>query len=187
MEHKNKNPRRRKCVVCKTLFVPRFNTFQKTCNEAKCVVVYMQTEKAKNERKAMVAMRERVKTTSQWRNELQTIFNRWVRMRDAKLGCISCGRPLVGKYDAGHYYSVGAYPSLRYHPDNCHGQCVECNQHRHGNLIEYGERLTKRIGVERVEELRRVRTQMVRLTIGEIKDAIKLYKRKIKELNGLNH
>jgi hypothetical protein len=64
---------------------------------------------------------------------------------------------------------------------------VECNQHRHGNLIEYGERLTKRIGVERVEELRRVRTQMVRLTIGEIKDAIKLYKRKIKELNGLNH
>ena len=178
----SKKPRQRKCVVCKTKFVPRFTTFQKTCNEAACILVHMQQEKANNERKAMVAMRERIKTPSQWRNELQTIFNRWVRLRDKSLGCISCGRPLVGKYDAGHYYSVGAYPSLRYHPDNCHGQCVECNQHRHGNLIEYGERLIERIGPERLEELKRLRREMLRLTIPEMRDAIKTYKTKIKEL-----
>ena len=186
--NKKQTPRRRKkCVVCKTTFIPRFNTFQKTCNEAKCVLVYMQGEKAKNERKAMAQMRERVKTASQWRNELQTLFNRWVRLRDKDKGCISCGKPLVGKYDAGHFYSVGAYPSLRYHPDNCHGQCTLCNQHLHGNLLEYHERLVIRIGAERCDALRLARRQQMRLSIGEIKEAIKMYKTKIKQLDGGKH
>jgi hypothetical protein len=64
--------------------------------------------------------------------ELQVIVNKYVRLRDKDKGCISCGTPLLGKYDAGHYYSAGGNPELRFNTDNIHGQCVYCNQHRHG-------------------------------------------------------
>jgi hypothetical protein len=53
----------------------------------------------------------------------QTIFNRFIRLRDSDEPCISCGNHHTGRYDAGHYLSAGAYPELRFHPLNCHKQC----------------------------------------------------------------
>jgi hypothetical protein len=93
------------------------------------------------------------KNASDYRNELQVIFNTWIRLRDSDEPCISCGVPLWGKFDAGHFHSVGDYPNLRYHVDNVFGQCVECNRHKRGNIHEYRINLIKRIGIERVEAL----------------------------------
>jgi hypothetical protein len=44
-------------------------------------------------------------------------------------------------------------PALRFDEDNCHRQCVPCNQHKSGNAIEYRIGLVARIGVGRVERL----------------------------------
>ena len=86
----------------------------------------------------------------------QKHFNSFIRRRDmntdkVSFTCISCGavKP-ISKMHAGHFYSSGHYPILRFHEDNVNGQCHRCNRHLHGNLIGYRERLVKKIGQERM-------------------------------------
>jgi Bacteriophage Lambda NinG protein len=91
--------------------------------------------------------------------EAQKVFNKWIRTRDEKEPCISCGAPppdLSGLHagrDAGHYRSIGSASHLRFHEDNCHAQCVKCNQWKAGNAVDYRLGLVLRMGVERVEAL----------------------------------
>jgi len=118
-----------------------------------CILLHSKALKAKNDRLKIQEMRERIKTRQEHLKELQVVFNSYIRERDKGTLCISCERPLKAKYDAGHFYSVGSYPNLRFDERNVHGQCVECNQHKHGNLIEYGERLLTRIGKQATDEL----------------------------------
>jgi hypothetical protein len=138
--------------------------------------------KHKKEKSELKAMRERVKSISHWRRDLQQVFNQFIRLRDANKGCVSCGKPLVGKYDAGHFFSVGSYPNLRFTETNCFGQCVECNQHKHGNLLEYREGILERITYEQLEELLAKKNLPLRMTLPEIKERIQYYKNKIKQL-----
>lgn len=130
----------------------------------------------------MAALKEKVKTRREWMADLQRVFNRFIRLRDQDKPCISCGRFHSGKYDAGHYLSVGGHPELRFHEDNVHRQCVPCNQHKSGNSIEYRLGLIERIGIERVEFLERKDHPPLKLSADDIKDLIRFYKAKIKEL-----
>ena len=76
----------------------------------------------------------KTKTIPQLTKKAQEVFNKWIRERDKDLGCISCG----GSVDhAGHYFSVGQHSALRFHEDNVHGQCIGCNNFKHGNLAHY--------------------------------------------------
>lgn len=77
----------------------------------------------------------------------QTIFNKWIRLRDANSGCISCGREVT---EAGHYLSQGHNSAYRFNEVNTNGQCTRCNCFMHGNLIEYRKGLVKRYGEEKV-------------------------------------
>ena len=86
-------------------------------------------------------------------------FNAYIRWRDSQeikdgFICISC-RELksVTKMHAGHFYSSGHYPILRFDPDNVHGQCERCNHFLSGNLNEYRKNLEVKVGRERLEIL----------------------------------
>ena len=78
-------------------------------------------------------------------------FNAFIRERDKATKCISCSTGPIE--NAGHYYSAGHYPPLRFDEDDVHGQCIGCNKWKHGNLIEYRKGLVKRIGEERIKRL----------------------------------
>ena len=57
--------------------------------------------------------KEKLKTKGQWTKEAQAAINAYVRWRDRKKNCISCGTSLSseslgGGYDAGHYRSRGS-------------------------------------------------------------------------------
>jgi hypothetical protein len=125
---------------------------------------------------------DKLKTHSDWLNELQKVFNTYIRTRDKSKPCISCGQMLIRKYDAGHYFAVGSYPNLRFNEDNVHGQCVACNQHKHGNVSEYAIKLPDRIGQEQYDKLLEDRNNPLHLSTEEIKELIQKYKQKIKEL-----
>jgi hypothetical protein len=127
-------------------------------------------------------MKAKLKTRQDYLKELQKVFNAYIRERDKMYTCISCMKPLRGKYDAGHYFSVGSYPNLRFNEANVHGQCVECNQHKHGNLIEYGARIIFRIGIKEYEALHEAKNGRLSLTVDEIQEQIKIYKAKLKQL-----
>jgi hypothetical protein len=118
--------------------------------------------KALRERQDKVKTRaalEALKTVPRLKKEAQHAFNRWIRQRDAEQPCISCGAPppdlsaLHAGRDAGHYRSTGSADHLRFNEDNCHAQCVSCNQWGAGKAVEYRMGLLARIGPERTNAL----------------------------------
>lgn len=163
MENKIK-PRR--CKICQIVFTPA-RQLQGVCGY-ECAKVHadkLKANKAKQERKIL---KEKLKTHKDYLQELQKIFNTYIRERDKFRGCVSCGKSLTEKFDAGHFYSVGKYPNLRFNVHNVHGQCVECNQHRHGNINEYSLRLGERIGNDNLLKLNDSRNTVTKLSIPEI-------------------
>ncbi|MEE4668247.1 recombination protein NinG [Pseudomonas alliivorans] len=153
--------RRKRCPSCRVMFTPA-RAGQAVCGEIDCAIAHGQSEKgraiagkalAEVGRREIKVRKEALKSRSDHIKDTQQAFNEWVRHRDAALPCVSCGRHHEGKYDAGHYRTVGSNPALRFEPLNCHKQCVPCNQHKSGNVIEYRIELARRIGTTNVEWL----------------------------------
>ena len=169
----------KKCKTCGSLFEPRAST-QVVCSW-QCASAFTAKEKEKRDRKEYREKKEALKSRRDWLNEAQTVFNAYIRLRDDKLPCVSCGRHHQGQYHAGHYRSVAAASQLRYNEDNVHKQCQPCNTHKSGNAIEYRINLVKRIGIERVKWLEN-NNDVVKWTIEQAKQIKELYNRKLKEL-----
>lgn len=167
-------PKSKKCKQCDKIFIP-YQPLQVVC----CMGCALEFNSKKQVTKRVKEMKKALVTHQSSINLLQTLFNTWVRLRDAGKPCISCGSKLGEKYDAGHYFSCGAYPNLRFNPDNVHAQCVHCNQHKHGNIAEYAKGLTLRIGQERFDALYEQRKLSTKLSIPEIAELIMAYKQKI--------
>lgn len=71
--------------------------------------------------------------------------------------------------------------SLRWNEENVNAQCVPCNQHKSGNLIDYRIGLIEKIGLDRVEWLEG--PQAVRkYTCDEMRELIVHYKTKVKTM-----
>lgn len=81
-----------------------------------------------------------------------THFHKFIRNRDKDKPCISCGKYTT--LQAGHYYSAGKHPVIRFNEDNVHGQCLSCNYYKSGDLINYTYNLIDRIGKDRFEKLK---------------------------------
>ena len=96
-------------------------------------------------------------TVNQLISKATTVFNRFIRNRDLEESCISCGN--FTTLQAGHYYSAGRFPALRFNENNVHGQCLKCNYYESGNLINYRKNLIHKIGIEEVKKLDRVAEQ----------------------------
>jgi hypothetical protein len=146
-----KRVKTRKCSYCREQFQP-FRMGQKACS-VECACQLAREKREKEERKADKVKRDKLKSRSDWLKEAQQAFNRWIRLRDDKDPCISCGRHHEGQYHAGHYLSTGARPELRFDPMNVHKQCQPCNTHLHGNLLMYRKAMIEIYGDEEVEIL----------------------------------
>ncbi|KPX57271.1 recombination protein NinG [Pseudomonas amygdali] len=183
-----KTPKAKKCRVpeCGASFVPQ-KLGQAVCSPA-CAIIDAPRNQAKArkalaqvERSEIKVRKEKLKTRSDHMKDTQQAFNEWVRHRDAALPCVSCGRHHQGKYDAGHYRTVGSNPALRFEPLNCHKQCVPCNQHKSGNVVEYRLELVRRIGVVNVEWLEGPHEPQ-KYTVEELKALTAKYRAMTREL-----
>ncbi|WP_018675747.1 recombination protein NinG [Riemerella columbina] len=111
---------------------------------------------------AKTIQKYKAKTRGQLVEQAQRLVNAFVRERDAindrgDFVCVSCGKyKPKHQCNAGHYFSRGGYPSVRFDLDNIHSQCIQCNLHQHGNLIPYRERLIRKIGEKRFEQLEKM-------------------------------
>ncbi len=130
------------------------------------------------------------KSLSTLKGDLQKVFNEYIRLRDTRhdkgtkyFVCISCETPkALTDMNAGHYWSVGGFPSVRYDEDNVHGQCIYCNCHQHGNLIAYNRNIIQKIGSERYQKLEIRAKSKSKLMAFEVEYLINEYKDKIKQL-----
>ena len=191
-------PRPPKCKHCRKPIIGARSSLATSCS-IECAIALTKKESAawdriqqaaqrkalREARKSTREARERLKTRSEWLKEAQAAFNAYIRERDKGFPCISCGRFHQGSWDAGHYRSVGAAPALRFHEDNCHRQCVPCNQHKSGNAIEYRLGLVARIGRERVEWLEGAHAP-AKVTIEDARRIRDEYRAKLKELRKTN-
>jgi hypothetical protein len=106
--------------------------------------------------RARKARREALKPRAKWLDEAQKVVNKYVRLRDKDLPCVSCDRPASwgGQWHASHFRSVGAASAVRFHLWNIHKACSICNNWKSGNLSEYEPRLAERIGTEKIAWLK---------------------------------
>lgn len=182
-----KQPRPKKCRVCRETFTPR-KALQVVCSP-NCALLHAKQKRERErkaldkiERKAIREAKERVKPRSEYMKEAQSVFNAWVRERDAGLPCISCGTTANVQYAAGHYRTTQAAPELRFEPLNVHRQCNRnCNMGKSGNLIEYRVGLVARIGAEAVAWLEG-RHEPKHYSIDDLKAIKAEYQQKLREL-----
>ena len=138
-------------------------------------------QKDKAERKELKQRKEKLKTKSDHAKDAQKEFNRFIRLRDHHLPCISCGRHHQGQYHAGHYRTVGAHPELRFNELNCHKQCSVCNNHKSGNIVEYRINLIRRIGEDSLNWLEGPH-EAKKYTVEELKEVKATYRKKANDL-----
>ena len=156
-------PKKVKCRYCKeytardsAVKVP-LGYFCSRDHAAQHAIDKSQKERKKRERRDLAKRKEALKTKRDYIKEAQAAFNRYIRLRDRRKPCISCGVHLRvkygGHYDCGHYRSTGAAPHLRFNVFNAAAQCVRCNRDLSGNVVEYRKELINRIGLELVERI----------------------------------
>lgn len=186
IERKPAKPKKCRVATCRASFVPS-RMGQAVCSPACAMIDAPRHEpKARKaladiERKDIKVRKEKLKSRADHMKDTQQAFNAWVRARDAALPCVSCGRHHQGKYDAGHYRTVGSNPALRFEPLNCHRQCSPCNTRLSGNIVNYRIELVQRIGAEAVEWLEGPH-EAKKYTVDELKAMTAEYRAKTREL-----
>ena len=173
-----------RCKHCKDKFEPKqFN--RKYCYKDDCNNAYfewLKDQAIKKAKRKRTQYNKDTETVQQLMKRAQKVFNLFIRERDKGMQCISCNTILKGKFDAGHYVSSGSCKALTFDEKNVHGQCVACNQHKHGNLINYREGLIERIGIVWVQHLELRRHDSIKYTRNELQQIITEYKQKVKNL-----
>lgn len=147
----------KKCCICGDKFEPIRSTLEKCCNKYDCKVSFAlqvaSKQKLAKEKKAKqdytkekIEAKEKLKTLTEWHNDLQKEINSIVRAIDYGHPCISSQRPLGKSFDAGHMYSRGSNPHIRYHLFNIFAQSVHDNQWKSGNQLDFVDGLEKTFG-----------------------------------------
>ena len=173
------------CKVCKSQYTKSRMGQVVCCPE--CAMTLARSKNAKAEKVEITRARRaavaRLKTRSDWMKEAQTEVNKYVRLRDAGLGCISCDKPANwgGQWHASHFRSVGAASSVRFNLWNIHKSCSVCNNWKSGNLSEYEPRLREKIGNEKVDWLR-AQNQLATYSIEYLKRLKNIFKKRAKRL-----
>lgn len=140
-------------------------------------------EVKKKEKKRLDLMKKKLETKSDLEKKLQKEINLIVRLIDKGHKCISSGRNLGKNYDAGHLFSVGSNPTIRFHLFNIFAQSVHDNQWKSGNQLDYVDRLKEVFGKETQEYCLSLKnTPAIQLSKEDIKDKTIIAKRCVKWL-----
>ncbi len=150
-----------------------------------CATNYAYKNKEKGKKIKHREQKKAIKTKAQWLAELQALFNKYVRLRDANDGCISCDKPYdwQGQWHASHYYSRGHSAYLRFNLWNVHKSCSVCNSRLSGNIGAYTPRLIEKIGKDKASWLKDHKSTPKSFDIEWIERAIKITRKAIKRVN----
>lgn len=85
--------------------------------------------------------------------EVRVPFHKYIRIRDANDGCISCGTGQSANFQAGHYKKAELFRGSIFDEINTNKQCYKCNVYLSGNESGYREGLVKKYGEEATKEL----------------------------------
>lgn len=171
------------CAVCPREFM-QHNSMIRHCSP-RCGIKLLAL-KAKAERADLKKRKEAAKRPKDLKQEAQSAFNKYIRLRDRGQTCIDCGSPfepqrIGGSVDAGHYRSVGSAAHLRFDERNCHAQRKNCNRPGGATPASYRLGLIARIGLAAVEALEADQTER-HYKADDYRAIRDLYRQKAKEL-----
>lgn len=106
-----------------------------------------------NKKKERREFKQKHKSIQALIKEARIPFQKYIRMRDANYGCISCGTTTSEIYDAGHLYKAELYSGLIFDEENCNKQCRKCNTYLNGNEGEYRKGFIQRYSAEQLLDL----------------------------------
>jgi len=157
----------------------QFKTTDKFCSRACYLLDFTQKEIDKKVKDMKVGLRK----LSEYEDMAKKVFQKWIRIRDANLNCISCGTSISPVWDGGHYAKAELYSGLIFHPKNCHKQCRKCNFYLGGNEANYRLGLINRYGSGYVEEIEALKIELKdkKYTREELIQITNTYKQKIKD------
>lgn len=171
------------CKICKSKFTPKNVIAESFCQEYKCKVAYammvVEKQKSSNEKKKRQnnlaekkVLRDKLKTKSEYESDLQKEVNTIVRLIDKGCVCISSRNTLNDKFDAGHLYSVGSNPTLRFNLFNIYAQSVYANQHLSGDQLNFLTGLEEFYGSNHKEYVLSLKSEykLIKLTVDELKE-----------------
>ena len=145
----------KKCKVCQDKFTPI--QFAQTACGYKCAMIHSKNLKLAKELKdwkvEKAILKNKLKTLSQYEVEAKKSFQKYIRMRDASLPCISCGIEQTELWDGGHYKKAEIYSGVIFNEHNCHKQCRKCNRFLNGNELMYRQGLIQRYGIEYADQI----------------------------------
>lgn len=157
-------PKKRTCKSCKNKF-EQVRQNQIACSPS-CAYKYA---KALSEKKKIAAQRaekrrirdekEKNKSASELKADLQKIINEIVRIIDKDYPCIARPGEATLRFDAGHFYSVKSMGSLRFHLDNIHKQSSQSNGIRGGDETAYANGLELRYGKQYLDYVRSLKAK----------------------------
>ena len=164
----------KKCKSCKIIFEP-IKSIQPRCVNctiefARKVVTEQRDKKQRLERKEL---KESIKTSKDYRNELQRKINALVRSIDEDCKCISCGQ-VKESYDAGHFKASSSHRTITFHLLNIWNQCRACNSYR-DSKYQYVDGLTELVGEDLFDYITSLPTiwKDLKLDIEQLKQASK--------------
>jgi len=115
--------------------------------------------------------------------KLDTIFSKYIRLRDADQNgycrCVTCGeRYHWKKIQAGHFISRKHY-ATRWDENNVHAQCVACNVFRAGEQYKYSLYLGNDTSLDLLTKSK----QSVKFMDFELEEMCKIYNEKIESFD----
>ncbi|MEA1892680.1 MAG: recombination protein NinG [Campylobacterota bacterium] len=175
----------KKCKICKEEFEP-IRQLQPTCSKMSCMIEYSEKFLNKKAKAKKQAERRNLRKFNEndvknLKEKAQTIFNKFIRLRDKNKPCISCNYTGGARQIHASHFRPATNSKLRFNELNVHASCSICNTHLSGNLAEYRLRLIEKIGLSEVEKLESI-NGAYRYSAEELRDIIKKYKKKVKEL-----
>lgn len=186
-----------RCKSCRDRIIPKGNsTLNQYCDKVECRNVMIRialeksrqkikkqtkeiNQKARQERKQTL---DRLKSLSDWKNDLQTDINLIARLIDKGCPCIATGK-YEGKMSGGHFIAVGANETIRFNLLNIHVQSFHSNSWKGGDNLRYREGIKRIYGQELLDEMELLQSvPPVKLTIDEVREKISIAKKIVKEL-----
>jgi hypothetical protein len=178
----------KKCKYCREPFYPA-RPLQMVCGY-NCAVIYTNNQsekKAKKDwQKEKEVRKEKLMTTNDYKIILQANINTIVRLIDKGSPCIATNT-LNGKMNAGHYISVGANDTIRFHLDNIHLQSEHSNSFKSGDIHRYRDGIIRVYGQDYLSHMDSLKSiKSINLSIEDLKEIIKIAIQIKKELISLN-
>lgn len=156
-----------------------------TARKSLCKICYLSATMPAKKQRNIKLIKKLNKGRKELVKELDEIFSKFVRLRNAKDGivaCFTCGkRNQWKKMQCGHYHSRRFY-STRWDEINCQVQCVDCNILHEGNKPVFAIELKKKYGEQILDFLNLKRNNRWKIDTGELKLLITYYSEKVKQL-----